>query len=79
MAITIKTDQWGKEIIWSEIGGKAVPLAAADIYIRAVDGHVRIGKTLEPLRPHEIEMVEFWLRKNAAEIGPNVFAGDPDG
>ena len=76
MAITIKTDNWGREIIWSELGGKAVPLAAADIYIRADDGHVRIGKTLEPLRPHEVEMVEFWLRQRASDITTKVFAGE---
>lgn len=76
MAITIKTDHWGKQIIWSEVGGKPVPLPAADVYIRAADGHVRIGKTLEPLRPHEVAMVEFWLRERASEITTLVFAGE---
>lgn len=76
MTITIKTDHWGKEILWGEVGGKPVPLPVCDIYIRADDGHVRIGKTLQPLRPHEVKMVEYWLHKRASGITTKVFAGE---
>jgi len=84
MPVKIKTDNHGKEIIWSEVGGKATPLPVENVYIRMGDGHVFTcppgysrGNTLQRLRPCEVAMVNFWLRKNAAEIGPNVFAGEP--
>ena len=87
MTVTIKTDAHGKEIIWSEVGGRAVPLPAENIYVRAEDGHVFTsppgnfrGKTMERLRPHEVEMVEYWLREKGAGIEPNIFTGEaPEG
>ncbi len=80
MTIEIKTDAAGNAVLWSEVGGRAVPLAADHIYVRASDGHVLVappGQVLQRLRPHEVAMVEYWLSERAAEIKPNVFAGEP--
>lgn len=81
MTITIKTDASGKQIIWSEVGGKAIPLPAENLYVRLGDGHcfVAVPGThgLERLRPHEVAMVEQWLRERASEITTTVFAGEP--
>ncbi len=80
MTITIKTDANGRDVIWAEVGGKACPLPAENIYIRAGDGHVFVAvpgtRGLERLRPHEVAMVEYWLREKAPEIVTTVFAGE---
>ena len=80
MAVTIKTDHQGKSVLWSMVGGKTVPLPAENIYIRASDGHIFTavpGGLLQRLRPHEVEMVEHWLREKFSEITITVFAGEP--
>ena len=84
MTVTIKPDNTGKDVIWSEVGGKPVPLPVENLYLCMESGHLFTsppgsfrGKTLDRLRPHEVEMVEFWLREKAPEIAPNVFAGEP--
>ena len=80
MTIEIKTDANGKDVLWSEVDGRAVPLPAENIYIRAGDGHVFTappGQILQRLRPHEVAMVNHWLDERAAEIKPNVFSGEP--
>ena len=82
MTIRIETDNNGKDVIWSELAGKAIPLPVENLFIRACDGHCFVAgpaatRGLEPLRPHEVEMVEFWLREKAPDIAPNVFAGEP--
>ena len=78
--ITIKKDHAGKDIIWSEVGGKAAPLPAENLYMRMGDGHcfviVPATRGVERLRPHEVAMVEFWLRERAPEIVTKVFAGE---
>ena len=79
MTIEIKTDAHGKAIIWSEVGGRKVPLPAENIYIRAGDGHVFTAvpamSGLERLRPHEVAMLEFWLaERGAGDTG----LGQPD-
>ena len=85
MTVRIEKDNHGRDVIWSEVGGKAVPLPAEHILVRLSDGHIFITSAglpgLNPLRPHEPEMVKHWLREKGAEIAPNVFAGDtpPDG
>jgi hypothetical protein len=81
MGVEIKEDGHGNQVLWSEIGGKPVPLPVNDIFIRA-DGQVftwaLYGKNQpQRLRPHETAMVQFWLDERAAEIKPNVFAGEP--
>ena len=78
MAVTIKTDHQGKSVLWSMVGGKTVPLPAENIYIRASDGHIFTavpGGLLQRLNPHEVGMVEHWLRERASEITTMVFAG----
>ena len=80
MTIRIEKDAQGRDVIWSEIGGKAVPLPVPTIYVRASDGHVFTieGSGLpQRLRPHEPEMVEYWLREKGVKIEPNIFAGEP--
>ena len=84
MTVRIETDPIGRDVIWSEVGGKAVRLPVENILIRASDGHVFTTPpgsyrwtVLERLRPHEVAMVEFWLREKAVEIAPNIFAGEP--
>ncbi len=81
MTIRIETDANGKDVIWSEIRGKAFPLPAENIYIRAADGHVFTAvpatRGIERLRPQEVAMVEHWLREKAPEIVTTVFAGEP--
>ncbi len=84
--IEIRLDPHGGEVIWSEKGGRAVPLAAADIYIRASDGNVFIGDAailskrggLQRLQPHEPEMVAFWMKQRGAGTA-KIFAGEPPG
>ncbi len=79
MTIRIEKDANGKDVIWSEVGGKAAPLPAENLYMRMGDGHcfVAVPATpgLERLRPHEVAMVEHWLRERASEITTVVFAG----
>ena len=84
MTVRIEKDHFGKDVLWSEVGGKPVPLPVENIYVNALSGDVFTsppgsfrGKTLDRLRPHEVGMVEFWLREKAPEIAPNVFAGEP--
>ena len=81
MTVRIEIDASGKDVIWSEVGGRKVPLPAENIYIRAGDGHVFVTAPglfgLERLRPHEVEMVHHWLNEKAGEIAPNIFAGEP--
>ena len=81
MTIEIKSDANGKAVIWSEVGGKPVPLPAENVYVRVSDGHVFTTppglRDLQRLRPHEVAMVELWLDERAAEIKPHVFAGEP--
>lgn len=80
MTVRIEKDVNGKDVIWSEVGGKAALLAAENIYIRAGDGHCFVifpsTRGVERLRPHEVAMVEFWLRERAPEIVTKVFAGE---
>ena len=81
----IETDANGNAVIWHEVAGKAVPLPAENLYVRASDGHCFVAPPGEPplarLRPHEVEMMEHWLHERAGDIAPNVFAGriPPDG
>jgi len=81
MTVRIETDGSGKVVIWTEVGGKPVPLPADDVYFRASDGHCFVAPSgpvpLARLRPHEPEMVEHWLCEKGAGIGPNIFAGEP--
>ncbi len=90
MKVRIEKDAQGKDVLWTEVGGehggkaKPVPLPVENIFFHAATGHVFTtfpgnyrGKTLERLRPHEVEMVEFWLRERASEITTLVFAGEP--
>ena len=81
MTVRIETDAQGHDVLWSEVGGKAVPLQVENLFFRALDGHVFVGPSghvpLERLRPHEVEMVEFWLHEKGVEIEPNIFAGEP--
>ena len=81
MTIRIEKDAHGRDVIWGEVGGKAVPLPVDDILIRASDGHVFLTSAglpgLNRLRPHEPEMVRHWLREKGGEIKPDIFAGDP--
>ena len=82
--VRIENDPAGLPVIWSEVGGKKVPLPVEHIYIHALTGHIRTaspgpfsrGECMQPLRPHEVEMVEFWLRERG-EIVPVVFSGEP--
>ena len=78
MTIRIKTDNNGKDVLWSEVGGKTVPLPVENLYLRLGDGHVFTavpGGLLQRLNPHEVGMVEHWLRERASEITTMVFAG----
>ena len=79
MTIRIETDANGKDVIWSEVEGKAAPLPAENLYVRMGDGHVFVivpaTRGVERLRPHEVAMVEHWLREKAPEIVTKVFAG----
>ena len=85
MTITIKTDNHGKDVIWSEVGGKTVPLPVENLFVRLADGHVfnlgggapgTRGANLSRLRPHEPEMVDHWLsNKDLPE--PDIFSGEP--
>ena len=79
MTVRIETDAYGKEILWSEVGGKAVPLPVENILIRAHDGHIFVAvpglRGMEPLRPHEPEMIAHWMNEHPDGIKPVVFAG----
>ena len=81
MTIRIEKDANGKEVIWTELAGKAAPLPAENLYVRLGDGHCFVAPPatsgMERLRPHEVAMVEFWLRERASENTPVVFAGEP--
>ena len=84
MAIKIEKDNDGRDVIWSEVGGKAVGLPAENIYIQVVSGHVFTtppgqfrGKVMARVTPHEVEMVEHYLRETDGPQAPNVFAGEP--
>ncbi len=83
MTIKIEPDIYGKDIIWCEVDGRPTALPTDHILIRASDGHVFTAPVglhgLARLAPHDVEMVEYWLRERGVEIGPNVFAGDPVG
>ena len=85
MTIRIETGADGKDVIWSEVGGKAVGLPAENIYIQVVSGHVFTtppgsfrGKVMARVTPHEVEMVEHYLRETDGPHAPNVFAGESD-
>ena len=83
MALRIETDAYGRDVIWSEVGGKKVPLEVDSLFVRAVNGHIFTsaapgvrGSMLSRLSPHEVEMVEFWLDKQGVhEL--NIFDGEP--
>lgn len=79
MTVRIETDASGKDVIWSEVGGRKVPLPVENLWINALDGRLaNIVPGLpgvEPLRPHEPAMVAFWMDKNPDGIAPNIFAG----
>ena len=83
MPVTIKQDAAGREVIWSERGGKPVPLVVEDIFIRASNGHVFKADyyysppRLHRLEPQEVAMVQHWLRAADGPHVPNVFAGEP--
>ena len=79
MSVRIVMDVHGRDVIWSEIGGKAVPLPVENIYIRASDGRcftISPGDLPQPLRPHEPEMIEFWLSERGGKIVPDIFEGE---
>ena len=79
MTIRIESDAYGKDIIWTEVGGRPTALPADHVLIRASDGHVftaPIGlRGLSRLSPHGVEMVEHFLKERGL-AEPNVFAGD---
>ena len=85
--ITIEIDaNSGKQVIWSELVGKPVPLPVENLYLRMSDGHIFTvppgpfsrGQSLQRLRPHEIEMIQFWLAERGGKIKPDIFAGEPE-
>ena len=81
MGVEIKEDNHGNQVIWSELAGKAAPLPVNDIFIRA-DGQVftwaLYGKNQpQRLRPHEVEMVEYWLAETGGVHELDVFEGEP--
>ena len=81
MTIRTEINARGQEELWGEKGGKKAVLMASDIFLRLSDGHVFTARSgpipLDRLNPHEVEMVEFWLHQQGAEVKPNVFAGEP--
>ena len=85
MPVRIEKDNHGQDVIWSEKGGRAVPLWPKDVFIQLSTGHVfKAGLTPVPLsrlEPHEPAMIELYLRQTEGPQAPNVFAGNepPDG
>ena len=85
MTVRTEINARGQEEIRGEKGGKKAVLMASDLFLRLSDGHVFTAPSgpvpLYRLNPHEVEMVEFWLRERGAGIEPKVFAGEapPDG
>ena len=80
MTIKIEKDPQGRDVLWSEVGGKPVPLPVETLHIRYSDGHfftIEPGGLPQRLRPHEPEMIKYWLREKGAKIVPNIFAGEP--
>ncbi len=83
MTVTIEKDVRGKDVIWSEVGEKKqkVSLEVQDLYLRLADGRVftissyRAASVLEPLQPHQVAMVRFWMDQHPDGITPNIFAG----
>lgn len=88
MSCWIEKTPDGKDCIFcdsADVGcdNQTQALPAEQILIRASDGHVFKAppglKGLFRLAPHDVAMVEYWLRERGVEIGPNIFAGDPVG
>lgn len=83
MTITIETNRRGQEEIWGENSrGQKHVMEANRIFVRASDGHVFLAPMSERprlvrLNPHEVPMIEHFLREKGAGIEPNIFAGDP--
>ena len=79
MTIKIEPDAFGKDVIWTEVDGRATALPAEQILVRASDGHVfraPVGlRGLSRLSPHDVEMVMHY-RHEKGMCEPVVFAGD---
>ncbi len=79
MTCKIEPDAYGKDVIWTEVDGRATALPAEQILVRASDGHVftaPVGlRGLSRLSPHDVEMVEHY-RHEKGMCEPVVFAGD---
>ena len=82
MTCRIETDGTGQECVMIDReDGRTQALATNNVFVRLADGHVFTGPTdlrgLSRLSQLEVEMVHHWLRERGAEIGPDIFAGDP--
>ncbi len=82
MTCKIEPDAFGRDTIWCEVDGRPTALPADQILVRASDGNVftaALGlRGLSRLSPHDVEMVEHFLKERGA-AEPVVFAGDTPG
>lgn len=82
MSVEIVTNSRGQEeIVGANSRGQKHVLLPDKIFMRLSDGHIFLAPSIQlplsRLNPHEVPMIEHWLRERGAEIGPDVFDGEP--